>query len=297
MSAGKVLVAGATGRLGKEVMAVLGARGVAAARRVDGAETVLLGPAGLADQAKLAGMSAIINCAGAVRGKPVVLDAANVAFATGLAAQARSAGVPVFVQVSSFSVYGQIERIFPDSPVDPGNAYGRSKADAEAEICAMTTPAFRPVAVRLPFMFSATDPGLIGTMIKALERLRVIPVRLRGQTQRSMLTYRGAAETLVDIANQNRATPSILAAADPRPFDMLRFARKLEATGARKLIEIPIPGCLEHAGYAVMPGLVSRILRSSVLEPEANFLRAEQPGWVEDELNKLLAGAGPTASR
>lgn len=289
MSTRKVLVAGATGRLGRDVLRVLGARGVAATRRADGAETVLVGPRGVADQTRLSGLSAVINCAGLARGNPEDMEAANVDFAVALAMQARSAGVPVFVQASSFSVYGQVERIFPESPVNPTSSYGRSKAGAEAAIGAMATRDFHPVAIRLPFMFSATDPGLIGTLIKAIERLHIVPLRARGPTLRSMLTYAGAAETLVAIADQNHPKASILAVADPQPFEMRQFAHKLKAAGMGRLVELPIPGALEDAGHALVPGFVGRILRSNMLTPEANFLSDDKGGWVDDEIDRLLS--------
>jgi nucleoside-diphosphate-sugar epimerase len=292
MTGRKILVAGGSGRLGSEILRQLGDRGVSAARRAPaGSDVVRLDKCGLAEPSRWSGIAAAINCVGLVHGQARELQTANVEFAFELARQAREGGIGTFVQVSSFSVWGAAEFIDASSPVAPDSDYGRSKAEAEERVLALASAQFRPVAVRLPFMFSATHPGLIATMIKGVETLRIFPVRSKGQTLRSMLTYAGAAQALIQIANADRQSCSILAAADPAPLDLKSFIAAIGQVAGKRILPLPLPAPAETLLARLAPGLVRRIMRSSVLAAELNCLADDPPGSVLREINQILGQA------
>ena len=287
MTGGRILVAGASGRLGAEVLRILSDRAVPATRQAPvGPDSVMLDASGVADGSQLSDISAVINCAGAVKGTQADLYAANVTFAQRLARQARDRGVGAFVQVSSFAVFGFPESICTETQVAPKSAYGVSKAKAESRILALASEKFRPVVVRLPFMFIAAHPGLLGTMVKGLGVLGVVPLRSGAPTLRSMLTYAGAAQVLAEAAD-SRSGP-ILAAADPSALDLHKFALAVGRAHQKKIIALHVTGVLEELAYRFAPGLVRRILRSSVLCPQANYLRDRWEGWVDNEIEEIL---------
>ena len=303
MSGGPVLVTGATGRLGRSVLEALGARGVAGVRRREDERgyrrgAILVTSDGEVDRAALTGIAAVINCAGRVDGPGGEIEQANVAYPTALARAARQAGVARFVQVSSFSVFGRTEHIGPESPVAPADAYGRSKAAAEGALAALDAPGFRTLPLRLPFMFSADHPAHLGRLVATLRRLRVLPAPAGKPSRRSMMTYAGAADALVALADGANASGGAAAAADPRPLALDAIARAVEARLGTRIVILPVPGPVVTAVGAVAPGLANRLFRSSVLDERANLLFAPGPNGVEEEMHAYLdrlAGVRPSA--
>lgn len=278
-----ILVAGGNGRLGRAVLTQLGATGVAGVRRPGVAGSVRIDDDGHVDPAALAGVTSIVNCAGRVTGTAAEIHAANVAYPLQLARAARAAGVPCFVQVSSFSVYGRVEHIDADTPLAPEGDYGRSKITAEQGLAALASADFATVALRLPFMFSVNEPALMGRLVPLVRRLHLLPVRRGAPARRSMITYAGAAEALLIAARGTPSGASLAAAADPRPLALDAVARALRAQGHR-VATVPLPGAAIALTARLVPGIADRLFRSSVLADDQNMLRGGTAYPVADEL-------------
>jgi UDP-glucose 4-epimerase len=188
MNSNRVLVTGANGRLGQAVLRMLGHNAIPAMRRPIAAKDGLLIEAdGSVEREALRGFSAIINCAGRTQGASADINQANVTYPLGLAQIARSAGVRRFVHVSSFSVFGRAECIDTITPIAPRTAYGRSKVAAEHALRTLVADDFEVVSLRLPFMFSAQHPALLGRLISILLRSRVLPTQSVSSSRRSMI--------------------------------------------------------------------------------------------------------------
>lgn len=276
----RVLVAGGDDALGRVVLAKLGERGVAGAG--------IINKGGRFDPAIFENADAIINCAGRNIGTPAEIDEANVAYPTALARAARAAGVPRFIQVSSFSVYGKAEEIDRDSALAPDSDYGRSKVVAEQTIAQLASDRFHPVSVRLPFCFSSNEPAMLGRLIAMMLRLRVLPTPPAGSSRRSMITYVGAANALVALALSRELPDTLLAAADPEPLDLTALVGILRERFNRRITILPLPNALTACLRPVVPGIVDRLLRSSVLAPSANLLWDGTPYPVAAELDAYL---------
>ncbi|MEG8047521.1 NAD-dependent epimerase/dehydratase family protein [Sphingomonas aerolata] len=186
---GRVLVTGGNGRLGRAVLAALGDRGVGGVRGEGINGAIAIDSAGTVDAARLAGIDAVINCANLVSGTQADIEQANRLYAVAVARRARAAGVGRFVQVSSFSIYGDAERIDGETSLAPQTDYARSKLAAEHELADLATRDFRVVSLRLPFMFSASEPALLGKLVTAMLKLRMVPVPRGSASRRSMITY------------------------------------------------------------------------------------------------------------
>ncbi len=269
---GMIVVNGANGKLGRTVMARLSPERARAGVRRHASRYVdplIIGSDGRVAPAALVGVSAIINCAGVVQADQNSLTQANVEHAVELARCARAAGVRHFVQVSSFTIYGTAETINATAPDQPITAYGRSKLQAERALAALATPHFKPINVRLPFMFDREQPALIGRTISMLTKLPFLPAPPE-PVRRSMMTYGDAADTLISIA-QSTSTEGMVAVADPTYFS---FGGLLESMRRHQLptpAVVAIPRSLGSAVARVAPTLARRLLQSSMLVPEANW--------------------------
>jgi UDP-glucose 4-epimerase len=267
---------------------LLGSRGRAAIRNPTAPDDALvIGSDGAVDPAHLHGLDAIINCAGRVDGALSDIEQANVTYPIAVARAARAAGVPRFVQVSSFAVYGSVERIGPETPLYPASPYGRSKLEAERRLQDLATPDFRPLSLRLPFMFSAEDPALLGRLVAIMRRLGALPSPAGKLARRSMITYAGAAEALLRRATTD-ASPEVLAAADPRPLALTEIAQAVARELDRRITILNLPRPAVAAIGVVAPGVATRLFRSSVLDASANLLDATAPFPVAAELHRYL---------
>lgn len=287
---GFVLVTGANGRLGRAVVERLGDQAIAGVRKPAGFSRELLIPSdGNVAPNELVGITAVINCAGRVDAAPDDLAQANVTYPATLARAAREAGTERFVQVSSFSVFGRIERIDASSEIAPVDDYGHSKVDAEQVLARLETRHFHTTAVRLPFMFSATHPALFGRLIPILLRLRFLPSTAGAPASRSMITYAEAAGALIACASGACPSMGTIAAADPEPLALSDLAAAIQRHLGKKVTVAPIPATIAKLMTNVAPSIGNRLFRSSVLAPEANFLQAPVRHRVSDELERYLA--------
>lgn len=285
-----LLVNGANGALGSRLCRLIEGRGgpyVAGVRRPqngsDG-EQLLIDSDGHTDAARLGGFGAVINCAGIVQGTPDELARSNIRHAVALATAAKAAGVPVFVQVASFSAYGSAEVIDAATPEAPYSDYGRSKIEADRELHRLADDGFKVVSVRLPFMFDRAAPGVMGGLIKAFGKLPVFPVSSR-LVGRSVMTYGHAAAEL--LAATNRRQSAIVCAADPMAFRYERLCELMKAERLRPAQLITIPAAVQRLIETVNPKIANRLFHSSVLSPAFN--QASRPSMEESAEAHVIA--------
>lgn len=291
MRMGRILVTGGNGRLGGEVLSLLGERGVAGVRRgaiADSSRLLVIDGDSVIDPARLAGFDAVINCAGRVTGTANELLQANVDYPLLVARAAREAGVARFVQVSSFSVYGRTPHIDANTPLAPESDYGRSKLAAEQALAALHDQAFYVTSLRLPFMFSAAEPALLRPLVKAVLRARVLPTLYGKPSRRSILTYAGAADALIRIATQTTPAEAVQIAADPKPLALTAVAQAIRARLTRTVLIIPVPTVLGRWLRPLAPATVDRLFGSSLLDPSVNMLAAGTAYPVEADLYAYL---------
>ena len=285
-----ILVTGANGELGRALLHALGSGTAIAATRkgqspLPGFEHAPLGPDGTPPASVLLRCRAVINVAGSVTGDDATLDAANIRLPLAIAHAARNAGIAKMVQVSSFATAGRAEYIDAATPERPINAYGRSKAAGDRAVLALATDAFRIECLRLPFLFSATKPGLFAPLLSLSDRLRMLPARADRPFRRSMFTYADAARAL--IASAKDSCGGISFAADPQLFTYSLLTTILAEEADRTVRIVPVPRPLVAAINGLLPGIGRRLFRSSVLAPSANRA-GERPPGLEVELRQLV---------
>lgn len=286
----KTLVNGANGWLGRSVIQLAGAEFTTPGVREDrgGFESpVLIRSDGRIEQGSLSEFGAIINCAGRVNGKTADLEQANMVHAVRLANAAKTHGIKRFVQVSSFSVYGNAELISSQTTSSPSTAYGRSKLDADNALLSLCSSDFTVTCVRLPFMFSVAKPALIGDLINAVRTLPCWPT-LPHPIERSMLTYEAAADFLLQASVDG--PPGIVAVADPHLFTIERLVSKMRHHGLSTAKLLPVPLWCAAPVRHLLPGIGRRLFQSSVLHDAYNWgLNRINGGGIDSEIEAILA--------
>lgn len=169
----KILVTGATGKVGSRLVGRLAARGHdiralvrdlarASTLQAQGMELVegdLRDAESLADSVR--GVDAVVHCAAFFRGAtPQEAHATNDEGTRHLAAQAQRAGVERFVFTSTGLVYGSNggRLATEDDPCEPTEAYPVSKLAAERHLLSLEDLDVR--IVRLPFVYGDGDPHI-----------------------------------------------------------------------------------------------------------------------------------------
>jgi len=169
----KILITGATGKVGSRLSTRLAGRGVhvralvrdparAADARGEGIELVtgdLLDADSLATAVR--GVDAVVHCAAFFRGAlPEQAHAVNDGGTRHLALAARAAGVARFVFTSTGLVYGSTggRSVHEDDAVAPTEAYPVSKLAAERFLLALDGLDVR--VLRLPFVYGDGDPHI-----------------------------------------------------------------------------------------------------------------------------------------
>jgi nucleoside-diphosphate-sugar epimerase len=286
----RILVIGANGALGEKTLRAIGPERGVAVTRMDQYHDAAFDHVRLRDgrlpDGSLNGAVAIVNAAGRVRADEAALREANVDLPTVLARQARYAGLAKFVQVSSFSVYGHAEKVDETTPLAPVTNYGRSKAAGDAALMKLATPQFAVECVRLPFLFDALHPALIGTLLNGVQKLPLWPVS-PDTIERSMISYDDSGYLLAEAATTERS--GISHAADTQLFDFALLWRIIaeETDRAIRLIRVP------RAGIAVIdriaPAISRRLFRSNVLAAHANLATGrELPVGIEATIRQIV---------
>jgi dTDP-4-dehydrorhamnose reductase len=195
---GRWLVTGAGGMLGRDVVDVLAARGLAvtACTRAD---LDLLDAAAVG--AAVPGHDVVVNAAGwtDVDGAEAHYDAALAVNGTAvgvLAAACRDAGARLLHVSTDYVFAGDAGQPYPeDAPTDPLNAYGRSKLAGERAALAAGGH-----VVRTAWLYGAHGPNFVATMLKLAAQRDTVDVV---DDQRGQPTWSYAlAERLVDLGSR-----------------------------------------------------------------------------------------------
>ena len=158
-----------------------------------------------------------------------------------LAKKAKEEGVKQFIYLSSMSVYGlTVGSINGDTPVNPTNAYGKSKLEAEQLLWQLNDENFTVGLVRPPMVYGEGCKGNYQTLKKFALKVGFFP---EYDNERSMIYIDNLSAAIRGIIHNNE--PGLFFPQDleyVRTFDMVKTitensGKKLYST---KLINIPI---------------------------------------------------------
>jgi dTDP-4-dehydrorhamnose reductase len=225
------LVTGGRGMLGQAVAAVLADRGIPAT--IAGHAQLDITDAGAVVDA-VAHHQGVINTAAwagvdAAETNPAAAAAVNDDAVGGLAATCEFTGTPLIHVSTDYVFNGDATVPYPeDTPPDPVNAYGRSKADGESQVL-LVAPSMGWV-VRTAWLYDTTGRNFVTTMLRlAGERdtIGVVDDQWGQPTWTAVL-----AERLADLAaatTTGQVPPGIYHAAAAGSTTWFGFARALFA--------------------------------------------------------------------
>jgi nucleoside-diphosphate-sugar epimerase len=301
-------VSGATGFVGQAVLSELLEKGHSARPLVRVAsglpDEIVTGDLENArlDPAQLRGTDVVIHLASRVptpgesdAEAEASFQAVNVQGTDHLLTAALNAGVRRFVFMSS--VKAMAERSFANRPLDvddillPEDAYGRSKADAEALVRSRCEQAGAEwTIIRPPMVFGPGMRGNFGTLARLVES--GIPLPLASIRNRRSIVYvvnlasavvhcceaPGAADKILLIADNHLSTPALIRAVASglnKPPRMVPFPPRLLATAAQ---------------LARRPGLGDRLLGYLEInsDPSLDALGWRPPVALEDAMASSL---------
>lgn len=120
-----------------------------------------------------------------------------------IAKTAKFAGVKQFILLSTMSVYGlTVGHINKNTPVNPVNAYGKSKAEADAEIEKLADENFKVACLRPPMVYGKGCKGNYQRLRSFALKTLVFP---EYQNQRSMIYIGNLCEFVKEAIEQEEA--------------------------------------------------------------------------------------------
>jgi len=203
----------------------------------------------------------------------------NVDKTLALAEAARRGGARRLVFLSSVKVNGEESRAHPFNradPIDPEDAYARSKAQAEAALATVT--GLDTVVVRSPLVYGAGVKGNLLALLRLADSPWPLPFGAL-ENRRSFVHVDDLARLLIDCATHAQAVGRIYYAAHAASVSTRELVSAMRAKLERpsRLVSVS-PGALE--GVATIAGLRSRMQRlTRSLEVDAADAEREL-GWT-----------------
>jgi nucleoside-diphosphate-sugar epimerase len=243
-----VLVTGATGFVGRRVVAAAGGRAVPLSLRAGDPVAERL-------ETALAGAEApvLIHLGGRAHRSDAADPAAletyrrdNRDLTLALAEAALARGVRRFVFVSTVGVHGPPapgQVLHPDDTPAPATAYGRAKWEAEQGLQALAAQGLELAVVRPPLVCGAGAPGNLAALARLVAR--GLPLPLGAVRNRRSLVEAGDLAELLILAADHRAAPGgVFLPADPQPLSTPEIVRALAAGLGKPARLLPVPPAL-----------------------------------------------------
>ena len=236
----------------------------------------------------LRGVALVIHCAALVHKNSndsyEAYKSINSDYPVELAKKSVKAGVPHFIFLSSFSVYGSaVSLVDCKTKPQPDNNYGRSKLLAEQRLLKIATSEnIRVSILRLPMVYGPNAPGNISSLLKIVKLLPVLP--LGGINNKRSLLSINNLKIYVDYIISARLD-GITIAIDPRPVSTSEIVKALPSWFGNKPILFSFP-ILPIILRKIAPSLQSKIFGN--LTAENSISMNSKPGFsLQDPATEL----------
>ncbi len=278
----KVLVTGASGFVGQQLVPEFDARGYQ------------LKPVSLRRTAPevvdFSGISTVIHLAGMAHRMeaidPQLYFEVNEHKTLALASAAKQNNCRHFIFISTIKVHG-VEDTSPTGPLTtdavcrPNDPYGTSKYKAEQGLLAMQSEAFRVAIVRPPLVYGPGVKGNLQRLMKLIEK--GYPLPFAGiHNKRSMVYVKNLIEQLHQIAAQDQS--GIFFAGDAHPVSTSLLIERMMSSLKGRRRNIRIPGLIRRAIQRVKPAEYQRLFGSLEVDAAESWSRlGQQPPYTFEE--------------
>ena len=142
-----------------------------------------------------------------------------------IATSAKEAGVKQFILLSTMSVYGlTVGRISKESKVNPVNAYGKSKVEADETIAQLMDENFKFACLRPPMVYGKECKGNYQSLRKFALKSPVFP---QYENQRSMIYIGNLCEFVKQCIDEEKSGLFFPQNAEyTRTFEMVKLIAK-----------------------------------------------------------------------
>lgn len=223
-----------------------------------------------------AGLACVVHLAGITTSRAPMdeLRRVNVDMAAAVARSAVHHGVRRLVFMSSLHVHGKTSTnvVGPQSPLHPDNAYGQSKAEAEAVVKSIAEQAgMELVVLRPPMIYGPGSKGSFPLLARLVATGLPLPFAV-ARGGRSFCSIDNLISAL-DRAIDGAVGPGVLIPADPEDFDTPALVEAMAQAQGRRARLFSMPRVLLTAPLA----LVGRAeMATSLFDP----LRIDRTHWA-----------------
>ncbi len=266
----RVAVTGASGFIGRHVMARLAARGddATAVKRPFNAEALA---------STLAGQDAVVHLAGVVSAPTELAYVDGNVAATRIVAEAARASDVFVVHVSSLAAAGPAPAAAPrdeEDPPAPITTYGRTKL--EGELAVKSTAGLRWVALRPGVVYGPGDRALVPLF--RLARAGILPVVGRADAAYTFVYIDDMVEAIVAALERRPAGRTIFVGhrTPVTPRDLVEQVREV---ANRRATIVRLPQTLLRAA-AWGGDLVGTVSGRAALINSRRFVELDSPGFV-----------------
>jgi len=309
-----VLVTGATGLVGRALVAHLAARGWAvtagvrtlpmAAERVPGIDYVAVGDIGPVTDwgAALRGVTHVVHAAAHVHvmrgGDDAEFMRVNAQGTARIAEQAAGSGVRRLVLLSSIKVNGESTAFQPfraEDPPAPQDAYGRSKLGAEQalwQVCSGSR--LEGVVVRLPLVHGPGAKANVARLVRLVQRGLPLPFGSI-DNRRSLLALGNLCDFVALALEHPRAPSRVWLLSDGDDLSTPQLVRHIAESLGQPARLVPFPVAMLHALGRISgrSAEIARLTGSLLVDstPARRELGWRPPLSVAEGLGATVAGA------
>jgi len=216
----------------------------------------------------LASTDVIINCAAIVHNQkkkvsPDEYMKVNYELPVHIAKQAKKAGVNIFIQLSTMSVYGNDEYIDRSTKENPLTPYGKSKLAADMELQKLSDTSFKVAILRFPMVYGPGAPGNIASLIKLIKT--GLPLPLYDTKNQRTFTY---IENLLSYLNAviEKQVEGILLLGDLQSISTSELVQSISSSMNKKTILFKLPKWLCNILTIFVPGIMTKLYGSCVID-------------------------------
>lgn len=182
---------------------------------------------------------------------------------------AKENNVPLFIQLSTVSVYGYAHRIDKNTPELPVNNYGKSKLFADRELQNMEEEGFAIAIVRPAMVYGGGGaPGNMMRLIRLVSRGFPLPLK-NAVAKRHYLNLNILIDILKRIIEMNSG--GIFLLADENGISTHELVNLISSSLNKKVIQFGFPGFLLTLVKKLWPGMYYKLYSPLFIDSSDTF--------------------------